>query len=100
MEIEFQDDSVVTEVEISPADQLRQQWKQQPGFIAFLRQKNVIDENAELLPYAGVLSLPGWSSPRAFAFQGLVLIAILLSFLNWYETRDRGKVRAAAVARA
>ena len=93
MEIEFQDDSVLTEAEISPAEQLRQQWKQQPGFIAFLRQKNVIDENAELLPYAGVLSLPGWASPRAFAFQGLVLIAILLSFLNWYETRDRGKLQ-------
>jgi hypothetical protein len=93
MEIEFQDDSVLTEVELSPADQLRQQWKQQPGFIAFVRQKNVIDENAELLPYAGLLSLPGWASPRAFAFQGLVLIAILLSFLNWYETRDRGKLQ-------
>src|SRR5215471_735943 len=93
MEIESQDDAVFTEAELSPAEQLRQQWKQQPGFIAFLRQKNVIDENAELLPYAGLLSLPGWASPRAFAFQGLVLIAILLSFLNWYETRDRGKLQ-------
>jgi hypothetical protein len=93
MEIEFQDESVFTEAELSPAEQLKLQWKQQPGFIAFLRQKNVIDENAELIPYAGILSLPGWASPRAFAFQGLVLIAILLSFLNWYETRDRGKLQ-------
>jgi hypothetical protein len=95
MEIEFQNDSVFAEAEteLSPAEELRQQWKQQPGFIPFLRQKNVIDQNAELLPYAGIISLPGWASPRAFAFQGLVLIAIILSFLNWYQTRDRGKVQ-------
>jgi hypothetical protein len=98
METELQNESVFAEAELSPAEQLRQQWKQQPGFIPFLRQKNVIDQNAELLPYAGIISLPGWASPRAFAFQGLVLIAIILSFLNWYQTRDRGKLQDEIVA--
>jgi len=93
METELQNESVFAEAELSPADLLRQQWKQQPGFIPFVRQKNVIDQNAELLPYAGIISLPGWASPRAFAFQGLVLIAVVLSFLNWYETQDRGKLQ-------
>jgi hypothetical protein len=91
-------DSVPVEVELPPVEQFRQQWRQQPGFIPFLRQKNLIDQNAELLPYAAVVHLPGWASPRAFAFQGLVVIAVVLSFLNWYQTRDRGKLQDEIVA--
>jgi hypothetical protein len=98
MPAELQTDSVFVEVELSPREQLLQQWKQQPGFIAFLRQKNVIDQNAELLPYAAIVHLPGWASPRAFAFQGLVLISILFSIFNWYQTRDRGKLQDEIVA--
>src|SRR5215472_7644775 len=84
--------------ELSPAEQFRQQWKQQPGFISFVKQKNVIDQNAELLPYAGAVYLHGWSSPRAFAIQGLVVLALVLSFLNWYETRHSGKLQDEIVA--
>ncbi len=93
MEIEVQNESVFVEQELSPAQQLQQQWKQQPGAISFIRQKNVIDQNAELLPYAGMVTLPGWASPRAFAFQGLILIAVISSLFNWYQTRDRGKLQ-------
>lgn len=98
MPAELQTESVFTEAELSPGEELQQQWKQQPGFIPFLRQKNVIDQNAELLPYAAIVFLPGWASPRAFAFQGLVVIAIILSFFNWYQTRDRGKLQDQIVA--
>jgi hypothetical protein len=95
---ELQNESVFEQVELSPAEQFQLQWKQQPGFIPFVKQRNVIDQNAELLPYAGVVSLPGWASPRAFAFQGLVFVAVLLSFLNWYKTRDRGEMQDKIVA--
>lgn len=91
MEIEVQAEQVFEQAELSPFELFQQQWRQQPGFIPFVKQRNVIDQNAELLPYAGVLSLPGWSSPRAFALQGLVLVAVVLSFFNWYKTRDRLK---------
>jgi hypothetical protein len=46
MESVFQDDVVVSEVQLTPHDQIRLQWQQQPGFTVFLRQKNVIDQNA------------------------------------------------------
>jgi hypothetical protein len=89
----LQDETTFEQADLSPAEQLQLQWRQQPGFISFIRQKNVIDQNAELLPYAGVIKLPGWASPRAFAFQGLVLLAAILSLVNWYYTRDLGKVK-------
>jgi hypothetical protein len=93
MEIEpLQNEEVFEPRELGPAEQLQQQWKQQPGFIAFVRQKNVIDQNAELLAYTGSIYLPGWASPWAFAIQGLVVIAVLLSLFNWLETRHRGKL--------
>lgn len=91
METEVQNEQVFEQEELSPVEQLRLQWRQQPGFIPFIRQKNVIDQNAELLPYAGAVSLPGWTSPRTFAIQGLVLAAIVTSLLNWYMTHDTGK---------
>jgi hypothetical protein len=93
MEAEVQAEQVFEEVELSPLELFQQQWRQQPGFIPFIKQRNVIDQNPELLPYAGVLAPAGWASPRAFAFQGLVVAAIVLSFLNWYKTHDQGKVR-------
>jgi len=93
METEVQPEHVFEQVELSPLELFQQQWRQQPGFIPFIKQRNVIDQNSELLPYASVLTLPGWSSPRAFAFQGLVLVAIVVSFLNWYKTRDHGKAQ-------
>jgi hypothetical protein len=99
MELEhLQNEEVFEPRELSPPEQLEQQWKQQPGFIAFAKQKNVIDQNAELLAYAGAVSMPGWASPRAFAIQGLVLIAVVLSFFNWYLSHDRGKLEDEIVA--
>jgi hypothetical protein len=95
---DLQNEQIFEARELTPAEHLQQQWKQQPGFISFFRQKNVIDQNAELLPHAGAVSLRGWASPVAFAVQGLVVIAVVLSFLNWYETRHRGKLEDEIIA--
>ena len=76
---------------LSPVDQLRSQWNQQPGF-ALVRQKHVIDHNPTLLPYVGAARLPGWSWPYGFAFQGLVLVAVFASFFNWYLTHSTGPI--------
>jgi hypothetical protein len=92
MESVYQDQEVVSEAQLTPQDQLRLQWQQQPGFLPFLRQKNVIDQNAELLPYAATAGLPGWITPGLFALQGLVLIAVIASFLNWQMTRHAGRL--------
>jgi hypothetical protein len=78
--------------ESTPLDQLRLQWDQQPGAIPLLKQKNVIDSHPELLPYAGIASLKGWLWPYAFAFQGLIIAAMLASLLNWYITHDSGRL--------
>jgi hypothetical protein len=88
----------IVEAELSPVETFRLQWQQQPGFVPFLKQKNMIDQNAELLPYAAVVSPRGWSSPLVFACEGLVVAAALLSFLNWYETRDSGRLQDEIVA--
>ncbi len=98
MEPLHQDETIAPELEASPIDQLKQQWNQQPGAIPFLKQKNTIDQNVELLPYAGVAAIQGWIPPRLFALQGLVLVAVVLSFLNWYMTRDAGKLHDNIVA--
>jgi len=90
MESVYQDEAVVAEPQLTPQDQLRLQWQQQPGFIPFVRQKNVIDQNAELLPYAGTAALQGWIPPLAFALQGLVLLSVLASLINWPLTRHAG----------
>lgn len=79
--------------ELTPLEQLRLQWSQQPGAIPVLKQKNVIDSHPELLPYAGIASLKGWLWPYGFAFQGLIIAAILASLLNWYITHDTGKLQ-------
>jgi hypothetical protein len=91
MESVYQGEAEVSEVQLTPQEQLRLQWQQQPG-VPLLRQKNVIDQNAELLPYAAVAGLPGWISPGMFALQGLVLIAFIVAGLNWQMTRHSGKL--------
>lgn len=92
MESVYQDEIQVSEVELTPQDHLRLQWQQQPGAIPLLRQKNVIDQNAELLPFAAVAGLRGWIFPGMFALQGLVLIAVIAAGVNWLSTRHSGKL--------
>ena len=90
MESVYQDEPVIAEQQLTPEDQLRLQWQQQPGFIAFARQKNVIGQNAELLRCAGAAGLAGWIPPLAFALQGLVLISMVAALANWQITRHSG----------
>ena len=92
MESVYQGEAEVSEVQLTPQEQLRLQWQQQPGAIPLLRQKNVIDQNAELVPFAAVAGLRGWISPGMFALQGLVLIAFIAAGLNWLTTRHSGKL--------
>jgi hypothetical protein len=92
MESVYEGAAEVSEGELTPQDHLRLQWQQQPGMTALLRQKNVIDQSAELLPYAAVAGLPGWISPGMFALQGLVLIAFIAAGINWLGTRHSGKL--------
>ncbi|MGZ4898243.1 MAG: hypothetical protein ACXV8X_01175 [Candidatus Angelobacter sp.] len=98
MESVYHDEDVLSDAQLTPQDQLRLQWQQQPGFIPLIRQKNVIDQNAELLPYAAVAGLPGWISPGTFALQGLVLIAFIAAGLNWQMTRHSGKLEDEIIA--
>ena len=98
MESVYHDEEVVSEAQLTPQDQLRLQWQQQPGVTTLIRQKNVIDQNAELVPYAAVAGLPGWISPGMFALQGLVLIAFIAAGLNWQMTRHSGKLEDEIVA--
>jgi hypothetical protein len=88
----YQGEEVLQEQQLSPQELLRQQWQQQPGSLPFLLQKNVIDQNAELIPYAATAGIRGWFSPGLFALQGLVLVAIIFSALNWQFTRHAGKM--------
>jgi hypothetical protein len=90
MESVYQDDAAGSEVQLTPQDRLRLQWQQQPGFMTLIRQKNVIDQNAELLPFASTAGLSGWISPGLFALQGLVLIAFIAAGFNWQLTRHSG----------
>jgi hypothetical protein len=98
MESVYHDEEVVSEAQLTPQDQLRLQWQQQPGVTTLIRQKNVIDQNAELVPYAAVAGLPGWISPGMFALQGLVLIAFIAAGLNWQMTRHSGKLEDEIIA--
>jgi hypothetical protein len=95
METVFQDanETAAVETELSPVEHFRLQWQQQPGSIPFLKQKNMIDQNPELMPYAVIVSPKGWLSPLVFAGEGLILAAVLLSLLNWYQTRDKGNLQ-------
>src|SRR5579871_5305198 len=98
MESVYQDEEVLSEAQLTPQDQLRMHWRQQSGPIPFFRQKNVIDQNAELLPYAATAGLPGWLTPGLFALQGLVLVAAILSAMNWQFTRHSGKLEDEIIA--
>lgn len=75
----------------SPIDRFKEQWEKQPGALPFLRQVSVINQNPQSLQYAGMATLKGWTEPLMFAFQGLILVSLLLSMMNWLITRDRGK---------
>lgn len=99
-EAAFHDETLFAEPEeqaLSPADQLRAQWNQQPGN-ALIRQKHVIDQNPTLLPYVGAAHLSGWSWPYAFAVKGLVLVALFVSLFNWYLTHSAGPIHEEVVA--
>ncbi|HEY2497356.1 MAG TPA: hypothetical protein VGK24_09830 [Candidatus Angelobacter sp.] len=98
MESVYEHEEVVSEAALTPQEQLRLQWRQQPGFIPFVRQKNLIDQNAELVPATISAGLPGWISPTLFALQGLVLIAAILSLINWQMTRHAGNFEDEIVA--
>jgi hypothetical protein len=92
MESVYQDEAAVSEVHFTPQDQLRLQWQQQPGFMPLIRQKNVIDQNAALVPFVSTAGLSGWISPGVFALQGLVLIALIAAGINWQVTRHSGRL--------
>ena len=100
METVFQDANAGQEVEVklSPLEQLRALWQRQAGFIPFVKQKRVIEESPEFLPYASSSTLSGWASPRAFAIQGLVVASAIVALLNWYSTRDTGKLQEEILA--
>jgi hypothetical protein len=100
METVFQDPNEQQEVELelSPLDQLRALWRRQAGFMPFVKQVRMIEDSPELLPYASSSALPGWASPRTFAMEGLVVVAVLVAFLNWYNTRDSGRLQDQIVA--
>jgi hypothetical protein len=98
MESVYQDEGFTPEAELTPPDQLKLQWSQQPGFLPLIRQKNLIDSNTELVRFAGAVSLPGWISPWMFALQGLVLISLALSLVNWQLTRHAGTLQDQIVA--
>jgi len=93
----YQDDAAA-EAALSPQDHLRLEWSRQPGFLPFLRQKNLIDQHAELVPYAAGVALPGWISPWLFALQGLVLISAVFALVNWQLTRHAGSLEDQVVA--
>jgi hypothetical protein len=94
MEIQVQNEVQSPEIEreLTPQEQLRGLWGQLTG-MPFWRQKNAITSRPDLLSYAGLVRLPGWFSPRAFALQGLAITAVLLSLVNWYMTHDAGPRR-------
>jgi hypothetical protein len=98
MESVYQDEQVFAEEQLTPEEQLRLQWRQQPGFIPFIRQKNVIDQNAGLVSHAGRAGLIGWIPPLKFALQGLALISLVASLVNWQLTRHAGTMEDQIVA--
>jgi hypothetical protein len=93
-----QETAETAQAALTPQDQFRLQWRQQTGFIPFIRQKNVIDQNAGLVGHAAAVALPGWTSPLMFALQGLVLVAVILSLANWQITRHAGSLEGQIVA--
>jgi hypothetical protein len=88
MELQIQPDFIEVK---SPIDRFKEQWAQQPGAINILRQRNAILRNPELVQYADLAGIKGWTQPLFFALQGLVLTAFLISALSWWFSHDRGK---------
>jgi hypothetical protein len=88
----YQAEAAAAEAALTPRDRLRLQWNQQPGFMPLIRQKNLIDQHAELVSCSATVVLPGWSSPWLFALQGLVLISVIASLGNWQLTRHAGRL--------
>jgi hypothetical protein len=89
----FQPEEQITEqaVELSPAELLQHEWDQYPG-PALLKQRGVLDRHPDLVAYAGMASMPGWSWPYAFALQTLIAVSVVASLFNWFMTRDAGKL--------
>jgi hypothetical protein len=87
--MEFQAQSEFIEVK-SPIDRFREQWGQRSGAIRFFQQRELIQQNPDLVQYAELAGVKGWAQPLMFALQGLVLSAFLVSALSWLITRDRG----------
>ena len=89
MEYQLQEEQFI-EVK-SPIDRLKERWAAQSSSIGFLRQRSLIQQNPELVQYAELARIKGWSQPLMFALQGLLLAAVFLSGMNWLITKDRGK---------
>ena len=89
MEYQLQEEEFI-EVK-SPIDRLKERRTAQAGSIAFFRQFSLIQQNPELVQYAELARIKGWSQPLMFALQGLLLAAVLLSSVNWLLTKDHGK---------
>ena len=94
--MEFQVETEFLEVK-SPIDRFKQQWEHQPGALPFLKQRNVILQNPDLIQYAELARVKGWAQPLIFALQGLMVVAVIVSALNWWTTRERG-AQADAIA--
>jgi hypothetical protein len=75
----------------SPIDRLRERWTAQQDPVSLLRQIKLLQQNPELVQYAELASLRGWTQPLLFAAQGILLVAVLLSGANWMMTKDHGK---------
>lgn len=73
----------------SPIDRLREQWKAEKTSLGFVRQIKLLRQKPELVQYAELARLPGWTPALIFALQGILVIAVLLSAANWMLTKDR-----------
>jgi hypothetical protein len=89
-EPQAQGEEVLEETVLTPEEKCVTLWNQQSGTLPFFRQRNLVRQNPELLPYASRFTLKAWTGPRRFALLGLVAAAAVLSFLNWSMTRKSG----------
>ncbi len=79
------------EIELSPAELLQHEWGQYPG-PPLLKQKALLDRHPDLVGYAGMAAMPGWSWPYAFSLQILLAVAVVASLFNWFMTREAGNL--------
>jgi hypothetical protein len=87
--MEVQSEAEFIEVK-SPIDRFKEEWARQDGKTAFSRQRKLILQTPDLVPYAELARVKGWKQPLMFALQGLFLAAFLLSAFSWLMTRDEG----------